>query len=96
MFSKTQTLQAFAVANGITGLDLVKNPNTNKRFAVTNTGVTMRVSEKVSSDLDGNYSVSWFQPEDGEPSWMLHPTGVSNVLGSLSFAPVANFEHALQ
>jgi len=95
MFSKTQTLQAFAITNGITGLDLVKNPNTNKRFAVTNTGVTMRVSEKVSNDLDGNYSISWFEPEDGDASWMLHPTGVTNVLGSLAFAPVANFEHAI-
>lgn len=95
MFSKTQTLQAFAIANGITGLELVLNPNTNKRFAVTNTGITMRVSEKVEDALDGNYSISWFQPEDGEASWMLHPTGTSNVLGSMTFAPVANFEHAI-
>lgn len=95
MFSKTQTLQAFAIANGITGLELVLNPNTNKRFAVTNTGITMRVSEKVEDALDGNYSISWFEPEDGEASWMLHPTGTSNVLGSMTFAPVANFEHAI-
>lgn len=95
MFSKTLTLQQFALTNGITGLDLVKNPHTGKRFAVTNTGISMRVSEKISNDLDGNLSVSWFQPEDGEASWMLHPTGVTNVIGSLSFAPVANFEHAI-
>lgn len=95
MFTKTQTLQAFAIANGITKLDLVKNPNTGKRFATTNTGLTMRISEKVSSELDGDYSISWFAPEDGEASWMLHPTGVSNVLGTLSFAPVANFETAI-
>lgn len=95
MFSKTQSLQAFAIANGVTKLDLIKNPNTGKRFATTNTGLTMRISEKVSSDLDGDYSISWFAPEDGEASWMLHPTGVSNVLGTLSFAPVANFETAI-
>jgi len=95
MFTKTQSLQAFAIANGVTKLDLIKNPNTGKRFAITNTGLTMRISEKVSSDLDGEYSISWFAPEDGEASWMLHPTGVSNVLGTLSFAPVANFETAI-
>jgi len=95
MFTKTQSLQAFAIANGVTKLDLIKNPNTGKRFATTNTGLTMRISEKVSSDLDGDYSISWFAPEDGEASWMLHPTGVSNVLGTLTFAPVANFETAI-
>jgi hypothetical protein len=95
MFSKTQSLQAFAIANGVTKLDLIKNPNTGKRFATTNTGLTMRISEKVSSDLDGEYSISWFAPEDGEASWMLHPTGVTNVLGTLSFAPIANFETAI-
>ena len=95
MFTKTQSLQAFAIANGVTKLDLIKNPNTGKRFATTNTGLTMRISDKVSSDLDGDYSISWFAPEDGEASWMLHPTGVSNVLGTLSFAPVANFETAI-
>jgi hypothetical protein len=95
MFTKTQSLQAFAIANGVTKLDLVKNPNTGKRFAITNTGLTMRISEKVSSDLDGEYSISWFAPEDGEASWMLHPTGVSNVLGTLTFRPVPNFESAI-
>ena len=95
MFSKTQSLQAFAIANGVTKLDLIKNPNTGKRFATTNTGLTMRISDKVSSDLDGDYSISWFAPEDGDASWMLHPTGVSNVLGTLTFAPVANFETAI-
>jgi len=95
MFTKTQSLQAFAIANGVTKLDLIKNPNTGKRFATTNTGLTMRISDKVSSDLDGDYSISWFAPEDGDASWMLHPTGVSNVLGTLSFAPVANFETAI-
>jgi len=95
MFTKTQSLQAFAIANGVTKLDLIKNPNTGKRFAITNTGLTMRISEKVSSDLDGEYSISWFAPEDGEASWMLHPTGVSNVLGTLTFAPVPNFESAI-
>ncbi len=95
MFTKTQSLQAFAIANGVTKLDLIKNPNTGKRFATTNTGLTMRISDKVSSDLDGDYSISWFAPEDGDASWMLHPTGVSNVLGTLTFAPVANFETAI-
>jgi hypothetical protein len=103
MFSKTQTLQAFAYANGITSVEKVLNPNSGKKFIATNTDITMRVSDKVNDDLQGqNYSVSWFTPEDGgEPSWMLHLTGTANVLGSLSFAPapvaarVVDFEHAI-
>jgi hypothetical protein len=97
MFSKTQSLQAFAYANGITSVEKVLNPNTGKKFIATNTDITMRVADKVNDDLQGqSYSVSWFTPEDGaEASWMLHTTGTANVLGTLSFAPVANFETAI-
>ena len=103
MFSKTQSLQAFAYANGITSVEKVLNPNTGKKFIATNTDITMRVADKVHDDLQGqDYSVSWFTPEDGgEPSWMLHTTGTANVLGKLSFAaaPVAarvvDFESAI-
>jgi len=34
--------------------------------------------------------VSWFSPEDGDPSWMIHKQGQgATVVSSLSFAPVA-------
>lgn len=90
MFSKTQTLDAFAIANGIIELDLVLNPNTGKLFGKSNTGITMRVAEKVK-DLDGDLSVSWFAPENGDPSWLLHQTGTTNVVSKKTFGtPVAS------
>ena len=87
MFSKTQTLEQFATAQGISSIELKENEKTGKRFADFGGGLTARVSEKVSDDLDGDLSVSWFAPEDGDASWMLHPTGVSNVkvLGKRTF-----------
>jgi hypothetical protein len=86
MFSKTVSLNAFAIANGIAELDLIVNPNTGKTFAKTNTGLTMRVSEKVT-DLEGDLSVSWFAPENGDASWMLHITGASsNVVAKKTFS----------
>ena len=55
----------------------------------TDRSLTLRVSDKVDSDLSGDLSVSWFTPDNGDASWLLHPTGQSNVetKGSLSFAP---------
>lgn len=92
-FSKTVSVAQFAGANGITKLDLVKNPNTGKLFVATNTGLTMRVSKKITSsaDLTADLVVSWFTPEDGDAGYMLHPQGEAgqNVVGTLSFAPVA-------
>jgi hypothetical protein len=87
MFSKTQTLEKFAEVMNITSLELKVNEKTGKRFADFGNGITARVSEKVSDDLDGELSVSWFAPEDGDSSWMLHPTGQSNVkvLGKRTF-----------
>lgn len=87
MFSKTQTLEQFAIANGINSVELKQNEKSGKRFADFGNGITARVSEKVSDDLDGELSVSWFAPEDGDASWMLHPTGQSNVtvLGKKTF-----------
>jgi len=97
MFTKTQSLQAFAYANGITLFKKIINPTSGKKFIGTNTDLTMRVADKVNDDLQGqDYSVSWFTPEDGaDASWMLHTTGTANVLGTLTFAPVANFETAI-
>lgn len=84
-FSKTQSIGVFASINNITKIDLVINPHTGKTFGVSNTGVTFRVSEKVKA-LNADLSVSLFSPADGEESWMIHPTGESNVQSTLSFA----------
>jgi hypothetical protein len=86
MFSKTKSLAQFAKENNITSVELIRNPNNDKRFINCSDGTTMRLSEKVDNDLSGDLSVSWFTPEDGDASWMLHPTGTSNVLAKLSFS----------
>jgi hypothetical protein len=88
-FTKTQSINTFATNNGLTKIDILKNPKTGKLFGSTNTGITFRIAENVTS-LSEDLVVSWFSPEDGDPSWMLHKPGVgAEVVSSLSFAPVA-------
>lgn len=92
-FSKTSTINAYANANSITGMELIKNPKTDKIFGKDSNGVTYRVSEKIKSAKDlKTASISWFTPEDGgEASWMIHPTGENNnVVAQLSFGAPAN------
>lgn len=87
-FSKTQNIGVFAQMNGINKIDIVTNPHTGKNFGVSDTGMTFRVSEKVEA-LTRDLSVSYFTPADGDPSWMIHPTGESNVQSTLAFAPAS-------
>jgi hypothetical protein len=88
-FERTQSIAQYANSNGLTGLELIKNPNTGKLFAKDSKGATYRVSEKVTQ-LTMDLQVSWFTPEDGEASLMIHPAGQTNVVSALSFgAPVA-------
>ena len=87
-FSKTQNIGVFAQMNGINKIDIVTNPHTGKNFGVSETGLTFRVSEKVEA-LTRDLSVSYFTPADGDPSWMIHPTGESNVQSTLAFAPAS-------
>lgn len=84
-FSKTQSIAVFAQINGISKIDLVVNPHSNKLFGVADNGLTFRVSEKVEK-LSQDLSISWFTPDDGEASWMIHPTGTTNVTSTLTFA----------
>jgi len=85
-FERTTSLRAFAIANGASGIELIKNPHTGKLFAkLKGTDITLRVAEKVGTDLNQDLSVSWFIPENGEASWMLHQTGSSNVVAEISF-----------
>jgi hypothetical protein len=73
-FEKTVGIVNFMQANGINTINLNANPATGKRLVTTDAGITARVSDKVEK-LSAALSVSWFTPEDGEASWMVHPTG---------------------
>ncbi len=83
-FSKTLPIVDFIVSKGASKLDLIRNPKTGKRFfTVPGTDVTGRVAEKVEK-LSTELSVSWFTPEEGEPSYMVHTTSTDNCEDSLS------------
>ncbi len=88
VFTKTTSISNFASQNGITGIDLIKNPNTGKIFGKASNDTTFRVSDKVSV-LSMDLQVSWFTPENGEPSWLIHPEGQENKVSSLSFGTPA-------
>lgn len=86
-FSKTQTIGAFASAQGITKLDILKNPKTGSLFAVDSKGNTLRIAKDITV-LTSELAVSWFSPEDGDASYMIHKAGVgAEVVSSLSFVP---------
>ena len=83
-FSKTLPLVDFIVSQGASKLDLIRNPKTGKRFfTVPGTDVTGRVAEKVKK-LSAELSVSWYTPEEGEASYMVHTTGSVNIEDSFS------------
>jgi len=83
-FSKTLPLVDFIVSKGASKLDIIRNPKTGKRFfTVPGTDVSGRVAEKVEK-LSAELSVSWFVPEEGEPSFMLHTTSSVNVEDSFT------------
>lgn len=73
-FSKTQELPAFMRNNGVGAINIAKNPATGKRLFTTDAGISGRISDKVQA-LSADLAVSWFTPEDDNPSWMLHPRG---------------------
>lgn len=75
-FSETQDLVPFMKAKGLSTVNIATNPATGKRFVTSNGPVSMRLSEKVTK-IEPTLRVSWFAPEDGEPSWLLHPAGDS-------------------
>lgn len=89
-FENTKTIGAHAQELGLSTIELIENPKTGKLFGKDSKGNTYRISEKVEK-LDNNLAVSWFTPEDGDASYMIHPAGQSNVVDAISFttAPVA-------
>jgi hypothetical protein len=94
-FTNTMSVATFASKQGITKLEILKNPKTGKFFGSSNTDLTFRVSEKLKGVLTMDCVVSWFTPDDGEAGWMIHPRGEgAPVVSALSFAP-ANAENAI-
>jgi hypothetical protein len=88
-FERTQNIVDFAKANGATEVEMVAgaNPDSPREgaFVSFNNGTRARLSKNVD-ELSGDLAISWFVPEDGEPSWMVHPKGESTraTLDSLS------------
>lgn len=87
-FERTTAIAQFATQNGLTGIELIKNPNTGKLFAKDSKGNTYRVAEKVT-ELTMDLQISWFAPDDGEASYLIHTKGSNNVVSALSFSGVA-------
>jgi hypothetical protein len=88
-FSKTQSINKFASVNGLSSIEILKNPKTGKLFATTDTGITFRIANDITK-LSDDLVVSWFSPEDGEASWMLHKAGQgAETVSTMSFAPQA-------
>ena len=85
-FTKTVSVSAFAAANGIQDLAILKNPKTGSNFLVDDLGNTYRIAKDITA-LSTDLMVSWFTPEDGEASYMLHKKGAgAEVVSKMSFA----------
>jgi hypothetical protein len=97
-FTRTQSVAQFASVQGITNLEIKKNPKTGKFFGVDSKGDTYRIAEALGGVLTMECQVSWFTPEDGgEASYMIHPRGEgAPTVSALSFAPQrVNAENAI-
>lgn len=85
-FTKTVSISAFAENNGIQDLSILKNPKTGSNFLVDDKGNTYRIAKDIQ-ELSTDLQMSWFSPEDGEPSYMLHKKGAgAEVVSKMSFA----------
>ena len=89
LFTKTTSITAFCQDNGINKVEILLNAKTGKRFIATDNGMTMRVADKLTA-IDASTQVSWFTPEEGEASYMLHSKGEgAQVLSSFSIGAPA-------
>ena len=85
-FTKTISISAFAENNNIQDLSILKNPKTGSNFLVDDKGNTYRIAKDISA-LTADLQVSWFSPEDGEASFMLHKKGAgAEVVSTMSFS----------
>ena len=86
-FSKTQNIGQFASSQGITEIKILRNPKTGKLFGATSNGLTVRLAQDIT-ELTADLAISWFMPEDGDASWMIHRQGQgAETVSTLSFAP---------
>jgi hypothetical protein len=86
-FSRTISITAFAKANTIGNVELLRNEKTNKTFFSSDAGISGKVSTKVST-LDASLMVSVCTDDSNESFYMLHPKGEGGAtkLGSMDFA----------
>lgn len=80
-FEQTKNIMSIINSENIS-FEIILNQNTGKHFGKDSNGRTYRLSDKVKT-LTADLSVSWFTPEDGDASWMIHPQGVANVVSTL-------------
>jgi len=80
-FEQTRNIMSIINSENIS-FDIILNENTGKLFGKDTNGRTYRLSDKVTV-LAEDLAVSWFTPEEGEPSWMIHPQGKANVVSTL-------------
>lgn len=88
-FSKTMDLIPFMKANGINTISKATFKETGLKGFITDVDVRGRISHKVDKITKENahdLAVSWFTPEDGEPSWMVHPKGSGGLEVTSSFS----------
>ena len=88
-FSKTMKISAFAMKNSVSDIEIKKNPKTKKFFAVFHTEngqETGRIADDLKGKINDTHQVSWFAPEDGDASWMIHSEGEgAPTVSSMSF-----------
>lgn len=88
-FTKTVSINSFADANGIEELVILKNPKTGSNFLVDDKGNTYRMGKDIT-ELSTDLMMSWFTPEDGDASYMLHKKGAgAEVVSKLAFGKKA-------
>ena len=80
-FEQTRNIMSIINSENIS-FDIILNEKTGKLFGKDTNGRTYRLSDKVQT-LTADLAVSWFTPETGEPSWMIHPQGQVNVVSTL-------------
>jgi len=75
-FTKTQSIGQFMNAMNLSSIELLEREKDGitTRFIPLGNDEYARVSNKLTA-LSGETQVSWFTPDDGEPSWMFHPKG---------------------
>jgi len=83
IFVRTMSLSAFKVELECNNIDIVKNPNTNKLFFVTDNGQSGKVSTKFNDIASEEKEVSWCKDANGEEFWMIHKRNTDNVVATL-------------